>query len=413
MRQQGDTANQQLCSDLETLASCCKPSSVNVTLWPSTELLESVEEGVKVLMDKERKHPVTWKTFQRLDKRRPRLRLVSRVNNLVKRAGDRFEEAGQPLLSNLKRQADRGHEAARKLLRDIAAISGGQTARTTTDWNQHERTLAQFSRTRSVEPSYGRSAPPEFRCYARALELLVDDYRRETLRRQSMPVLEWLATIGHPDAKKLLTFDYATEREIERKAKASQQENVLQQREKGRERTRRHRVWYRGKWVYPGDWLIFRDAADFRGFYGKSCGVPEVCSGLEDSHRRSELAAVLDRLSCGRKLSEEANGFFFHKTRHVARCRDCQQAEWIEDGYEIERGWPTTFAGSDDTREGRLAARKRYYREREQRWLQSPKGKQWLLETNRRFVASLKEKARQEGWTQEQLRAEAKAYGLI
>jgi hypothetical protein len=415
MRQQDDTAHQQLCSDLDALTRFCQPERATGTVWPSSELLQSLENSVKLLTAEERKAPLSWRAFQRLDKRKPRLRLVLRLDNLVKRARGRFEEAGQPLLSKLKRQADRGDKDARKLLRDIAAISGGQAAPKKIGWTQHERTLGQFSRTRSVEPSYGRSAPLEYRCYARALELLVDDYRREALRRRSMPLLEWVATIGHPSAKNLVAFDYATECEIERKARASQEERTLRKREKGRGRTRRHREWYRGRWIYPGDWLRFNNATDFVKFYGRKHPLPKVCAGLEDSPCRAGLEAVLDHLSCGRSLADEPY-WYYQRTRHIAHCPDCQHAEWLEDGYEVEYGYPTTWWGPGDTREQRIAARKRHHQEemqRDQRWLQTPEGRQWMRESNRRFVASLKEKAQQEGWTQEQLRAEAKAYGLI
>jgi hypothetical protein len=390
MGQQDETTRERLCSDLETLARCCQPEKTKATSWPSSELLQSLEDGIKLLVAEQRKKPLSWKTFQRLDKRMPRLRLALRVDNLVKRARDRFEEAGQPALSELKRQAERGDEGARNLLRDIAAVNDFQAAPKKIDWIQHEKVLAQFSRIRSVEPSYGRSAPLEVRCYARTLELLVDDYRREPLRTRSKPLLEWIARIGHPNAKNLLAFDYATERQIERKARGSQEEKALRQREKGRERTRKHRVWYRGKWVYPGDWLKFLNAGEFRRFYGKSCPLPTVCSGLEDSHCRDDLAGVLDKLSCGRKLSEQDDGFFFHRTSHVARCRDCQEAEWIADGYEVDFGWPSTFPGPSDTREERLAARKRYYdeaRERDRRWLQTPEGQDWLRKAEARLKA--------------------------
>lgn len=389
MKQQGDALRGRFCSDLETLANCCKPRGAKGTLWPSGELLQSLEDGVKLFIEEERKTPLSWKTFQRLDRRMPKLRLVVRLDNLVKRACDLLEKAGRPALSELERQSDRGDEYARKLLRDIAAITSGQAAREKIAWTQHERTLAQFSRTRSVEPSYGRSAPLEFRCYARTLELLLDNYQRESLRRQSRPLLEWLARIGHPHAKNLLAFDYTTEREIKRKARAAQEEEALQRREKGRKRTQRHREWH---WIYPGDWVRFKNASDFARFYRRKHSLPKVCAGLEDSPLRIELAAVLDTLSCGRALADEPY-WYYHEPRHVARCRNCQEAEWRADGYLIEYGEPPNWFGNGNTREERIWALKWYYPEKIER--------------------ILREKAQQEGWTQERLRAEAKAYGLI
>ena len=118
-------AAERLRSNLETLASCCQSETANAALWPSGELLESVEESVKVLVAEERKNPLKWKTLQRLDKRMPSLRLVHRVNNAAKRALERLTETGESELEKLDRQ-DR--EDARKLLRDIAAIRDVQDA---------------------------------------------------------------------------------------------------------------------------------------------------------------------------------------------------------------------------------------------------------------------------------------------
>jgi hypothetical protein len=95
-----------------------------------------------------------------------------------------------------------------------------------------------------------------------------------------------------------------------------------------------------GKMVYPGDWLRFRDAADFAEFWGAKHPLAETCIGLNDSDCRSELDACLDSLSCGCKLAHEPDGFYYHRTRHVARCRDCQEAEWIAQGFEVVNGFP-------------------------------------------------------------------------
>jgi hypothetical protein len=168
-----------------------------------------MEEVMLLIATKRKKRPSpAWKAFQLLDRRMPKLLLVKRVDNLVKRARDRLEEAAQHPLSKLQQQAECGDEHTRKLLRDIAAIRDGQGAAKRIDWTEHERALAQFSRTRSVEPSYGRSALLKFRCYARSLELIVDDCRRKPLK--SWPLTEWTAEIGHPDARSLLAFDDPT-----------------------------------------------------------------------------------------------------------------------------------------------------------------------------------------------------------
>jgi len=166
--------------------------------------------------------------------------------------------------------------------------------------------------------------------------------------------------------------------------------------------------------ILSGHWLHFRDAADFRAFYGKEGLLPETCVGLDDSGSRSELEAVQDTLSCGCKLADEPDGFFYHPGRNTARCTDCQSAEWIAQGFEVENGFP--YGDWQATTERRLAEQARIGREQAEadlRWIKSEAGQKWLEAENRRFVASLKEKAQQHGWTQEQLRAEAESYGLI
>jgi hypothetical protein len=120
-----------------------------------------------------------------------------------------------------------------------------------------------------------------------------------------------------------------------------------------------------GKWlltdgspdILSGHWLHFRDAADFRAFYGEERPLPETCVGLEGSDSRSELEAVQDTLSCGCKLADESDGFFYHPGRHIARCTDCQSAEWIAQGFEVEGGFP--YGDWQATTEERLAETKK------------------------------------------------------
>lgn len=96
----------------------------------------------------------------------------------------------------------------------------------------------------------------------------------------------------------------------------------------------------KSKLVYPGGWLRFHNADDFRDYYGQQCPLPEVCIGLEDSDFQSDHEAVLDTLSCGCKPADHADAFYYHRTLHIARCRDCQEAEWIAQGFEVVNGFP-------------------------------------------------------------------------
>ncbi len=77
--------------------------------WPSPSFLESLEADVGTLSATKR---VSWKTFQRLDKRLPSLRLALRLSNLVNHAAVRLDKAPQSIV-----------EHARPLVRWLAKIN--------------------------------------------------------------------------------------------------------------------------------------------------------------------------------------------------------------------------------------------------------------------------------------------------
>jgi hypothetical protein len=357
-----EQVQQRLSSDLETLASRCQPDEAKGTLWPSGELLRSVEDSVNLLIAEERKKlPMPmWKGFQLLNRRKRSLRLVWRMDKLVRRARERLKEGGESELDKLARH---GGGDGKKLRGDIERLRSALSSAKAIGWEQHQSVLKWLSGSGTIKLSCGDSpASAKVICYVRTLELLVDDYRRDPLRRRSRPLLEWLARIGHPEAKSLLAFDYATASDIERKEKASREEQESHQREKQRQRTRRHRDWHRGRWLFPGDWIRFQDGADFHSFYGKRQPLPDACVGLHDSDCRSELEACLGSLSCGRKLPDESDVFYYHRTRHITRCRDCQEAEWTAQGFEVQGGWPC--GDWDAGTEERQAEQKRHAKER-------------------------------------------------
>ena len=231
---------------LEWLSECCKPPAHSKWArirWPSGDILKDVEERVIFLLDTERrKRPSpSWKAFELLDKRMPSLRLVLRVNNLFKRAYERLGEAGEAPMSKLSRQADAGDEGAEKLVNDLYKIKDASAIPERIDWSQHERMLAQFSPTRTVEPAYGGIAQLEYRCYARALELILDDYRREPLRKESLPLIEWALRIGYPGATSLGAFDSIAAFIVEQDEGVWRNKLERQKLYLGRERTRRFR----------------------------------------------------------------------------------------------------------------------------------------------------------------------------
>jgi len=333
-------------------------------VWPDRGLLRLLEDSVMHLIATERmKRPSpAWKAFQLLNKRMPSLRLVLRVNNLIKHARERLEETGQSALDKLERQAERGDENAQKLLSDIGRLKQLLSSAKAIDWKQHERTLEQFSRTRSVELACNQTGPIGVRCYTRALELLlVDEYRHKPLRDKSRPLIEWVGQIGHPEAKSLLAFDDVMAWVVEQEEGTREGKSALQKREKQRERTRKHREWNRGKWVYLDDWI--RLYPDEKYPHWRSAYAEAASKGCE---------------VCGKSMREEPY-LWFHRTRHVARCPHCQEAEWWADGYEIDEfGYPSSWLGEDATREERIAERTFKLGSKAKQWLQSPEGQAWL-----------------------------------
>jgi hypothetical protein len=106
-------------------------------------------------------------------------------------------------------------------------------------------------------------------------------------------------------------------------------------------------AWFgKTKAVYPGEWIRLRpDETD-----------PDWLSTL-----RQALAEPCE--VCGDQMGNEPY-LWFHRTRHVARCRDCQESDWWADGYEID-GWGMPSCWSwRHTREERIAERDRNTRQK-------------------------------------------------
>jgi hypothetical protein len=349
---------EQLTADVEALAQCCKPTN---TVWPSTELLQSIESGVLALVGPARKNGSSrsWKKFERLNRRMTKLRLVLRVDNLVQHAHSRLKEAGESALNKLQRYCN--SDDAKKLLADIERLSADLRNAKTIDWLQHEGALKIGSSNRKLELACGDSpASPRVICYARALELLADDYAHLPLRNQSRPLLQWLARIEHPNAKELLTFDYAMVSELERRQKALLTEKSSRVRQQQRERTRKHREWHHGREVYLKYWM-------------KLCANEKYAWWRRAYRQAASKSCEL----CGNSFKEPY--LWFHITRHIGRCPRCQEAEWWSDGYEITRhGLPWSYLRL--TREERWAEREHRLGSRVREWLQTDEGQRWLRE---------------------------------
>jgi len=143
--------------------------------------------------------------------------------------------------------------------------------------------------------------------------------------------------------------------------------------------------------LFPGGWLFFRNAPDFRAFYGDQLPLSEKCIGLEDSPEIIEHDACLTSPSCGCNPAEQPDGFYYHPTRQVARCCDYQHAAWWAQGFDVLNGFP--FGDWEATTEERLAEQERNGVEEAERclarrlatregraWLTTPEGRTWQKE---------------------------------
>jgi RNA polymerase sigma-70 factor (ECF subfamily) len=82
------------------------------------------------------------------------------------------------------------------LLRDIGRIKENVGAAKTIDWAQYKGILTRFSDAGSVAGASGNDTA--LWCYARVLELILDDRRWEKLRTESEALVFWLLKIGYP-----------------------------------------------------------------------------------------------------------------------------------------------------------------------------------------------------------------------
>jgi hypothetical protein len=235
------------------LSRRCAADSPKAGDWPPAEWLQELQDNVMLLISPVFKKPPmpVWKTFLLVDKRMPSLRLVQRVNNLLKRALARVAGAGESALSKLMPECE-CNEAALNLLCDIERLTEDLSKAKAIDWKRHEGVLKSLSGAGVLRLACGDfPASPSVICYARVLEMLVDDCWRDKAR----PLIEWAVRVGHPEAKNLCKFDYDLRRHFETEESARRTfgpvvwtdygyplpRKFLRQK-KTRERVRRHRI---------------------------------------------------------------------------------------------------------------------------------------------------------------------------
>jgi RNA polymerase sigma factor (sigma-70 family) len=208
---QSNRAEKTLKDCLKSLSLYCRapdPAAKNATdlheamkqftWWPDASLLKRIENSVLAIALTERKYPWRriWKNFALVNRRKTKLGLLKHVNELVKRARERFTDANFSDLEALSWEG-RKDENARNLLRDIGRIKENVGAAKTIDWAQYKGILTRFSDNGSVAGPSGSDIA--LWCYARVLELILDDRRWEKLRTESEALVFWLLEIDYPD----------------------------------------------------------------------------------------------------------------------------------------------------------------------------------------------------------------------
>lgn len=151
---------ERLKRNLEGLASYCH--SDDDRSWPSRKLLQEIQGDVNLLLKRVRPvRPVwpIWEAFQKVDKRFKKLRLKSRVNDLIRRA------------RNILRSESDLSKAVK------AALTGSAVAQCA--WR--EMVLQ----------------PEKF------VKLLLDDRRMVTTWCLAKPLMNWAITIRHPVVEEL------------------------------------------------------------------------------------------------------------------------------------------------------------------------------------------------------------------
>jgi hypothetical protein len=157
--------------------------------------------------------PYCWKAYKLVDKNWPSIQLITRLNRLVNRARERLQKAGVSYLERLRREDYEGAQEAKRFWNDLKAFRGSAWKADGVEWEHHEKALFSRSDNELVRPGRGDSpALRRLKCYARALELLMEDeLYYQPLRRQALPLLRWIAIGDNPKYYDLLKWDYHAE----------------------------------------------------------------------------------------------------------------------------------------------------------------------------------------------------------
>ena len=197
------------------------------------------------MLEREKVPKPLWKAFKLVNQRWQGYRLVSRLDALVSRAGKLLGEAGESDLILVRRKAEGSGERAleaKRFLADLRTIKKDSKEAAKITWQNYEHFLFQPGGNKRVQLACGdAAASPRVKCYSRALEIIVDDERREPSRNKARPLLEWIARVGNPAYSDVLKWDDFIKWVAQRSAKNAEEERARHRRENVRERQRRHR----------------------------------------------------------------------------------------------------------------------------------------------------------------------------
>jgi hypothetical protein len=181
-----------------------------LTFWPSADLLDAISSSVETLAmcDREKPQYPLWKAVNYVDRRFTSYRLVSRLDALAIRARKLLEQDG---LSELEKVhcVSQGHgqkaSRAKAFLRDYENVRSDLRAAAKVKWESYQELLIHPS-SKSYLAS-GFNGPVPITCYARTLELIIEDQYRQITRDKARPYLMWIARLGNPQYQDLLEHD--------------------------------------------------------------------------------------------------------------------------------------------------------------------------------------------------------------
>jgi hypothetical protein len=217
-----------------------------MTSWPRWEDLSALDSSVKALsLSVRKKVPKPWwEAFELVNQRWPGFRLIHRVDALISRARNLLKEAGESDLMWVRREARGNGERvleAKKFLADLRRIQKDpKTAKI--KWEHYERFLSSPGLNKGVQLWCGdHAASAGVVCYARALEMIVDDDYHRRLLDDAKPLLLWIAYLGNPAYWYVLKRDDFIECTVEWLGKDAAKRRLEHKRAQGRQRQRRFR----------------------------------------------------------------------------------------------------------------------------------------------------------------------------